>query len=113
MNLIKFLLISFVLFGFFFLIKHYNDLENYKNTFVKHLSYGEKRKLEISRLVVERKKLWIFDEPYLGLDEITINIFNETLKNHASKDGMVIFSSHYHLEIHGVDTIDLEHYANN
>ena len=31
MNLIKFLLISFVLFGFFFLIKHYNNLENYKN----------------------------------------------------------------------------------
>ena len=31
MNLIKFILISFALFGFFFLIKHYNDLENYKN----------------------------------------------------------------------------------
>ena len=31
MNLIKFLLISFVLFVFFLLIKHYNNLENYKN----------------------------------------------------------------------------------
>ena len=29
MNVIKFLLIIFVLAGFFFLIKHYNDLENY------------------------------------------------------------------------------------
>ena len=89
------------------------NIQNYKNTLVKHLSYGEKRKLEISRLVIEKKKLWIFDEPYLGLDEATINTFNETLKNHTKEEGMVIFSSHYHLEIHGVDTIDLEDYANN
>tara|TARA_B100000315_G_scaffold239412_1_gene258163 strand:- start:101 stop:316 length:216 start_codon:yes stop_codon:yes gene_type:complete len=29
MNIIKFLLIIFVFAAFFFLIKHYNDLENY------------------------------------------------------------------------------------
>ena len=80
---------------------------------VKHLSHGEKRKLEISRLVIEKKKLWIFDEPYLGLDEATITIVNETLKNHVKTEGMVIFSSHYHLEIRGVDTINLKDYAYN
>ena len=89
------------------------NLQNNKKAFVKYLSYGEKRKLEISRLVIEKKKIWIFDEPYLGLDDATINIFNETLKNHIKTEGMVIFSSHYHLEIHGVDTIDLENYAEN
>ena len=30
MNFIKFVLIIIVLIGFFFLIKHYTDLENYK-----------------------------------------------------------------------------------
>ena len=89
------------------------NLINYKNTLVKKLSYGEKRKLEISRLIIEKKQLWIFDEPYLGLDETTIDIFNETLKNHTQSEGMVVFSSHYHLEVQGVDTIDLESYANN
>ena len=89
------------------------NIHNYKNTFVKYLSYGEKRKLEISRLILEKKKLWIFDEPYLGLDEAAINIFNETLKNHTKAEGMVIFSSHYHLEMRGLDTIYLENYANN
>ena len=92
---------------------HYPSPNNYINTFVKHLSYGEKRKLEISRLVIEKKKLWIFDEPYLGLDDIAINIFNETLKNHTETEGMVILSSHYHLEMGGLDTIYLENYANN
>ena len=89
------------------------NILNYKNTFVKHLSYGEKRKLEISRLIIEKKKLWIFDEPYLGLDDFTINLFNETLKNHAQYGGMVIFSSHYHFEMQGIDTINLEDYAHN
>ena len=89
------------------------NIHNYKNTFVKYLSYGEKRKLEISRLILEKKKLWIFDEPYLGLDKATINIFNETIKNHSKAEGMVIFSSHYHLEMRGLNTIDLENYANN
>ena len=87
------------------------NLQNYKNTLVRHLSYGEKRKLEMSRLVIEKKKLWIFDEPYLGLDDIAISIFNETLKNHSKSGGMAIISSHYHFEVQGVDTIDLEDYA--
>ena len=89
------------------------NIHNYKNTFVKYLSYGEKRKLEISRLILEKKKLWMFDEPYLGLDKEAITIFNETLKNHIKAEGMVIFSSHYHLEIRGLNTIYLENYANN
>ena len=88
-------------------------INNYKNTLVKQLSYGEKRKLEITRLILEKKKLWIFDEPYLGLDNETINIFNQTLINHSKAEGMIIFSSHHHLEMRGVETINLEDYANN
>ena len=89
------------------------NIHNYKNTFVKYLSYGEKRKLEISRLILEKKKLWIFDEPYLGLDEAAINIFNETLKHHTKTEGMVIIVSHYYLVMRGLNIIDLENYVNN
>ena len=88
------------------------NIQNYKNTLVKHLSYGEKRKLEISRLMIERKKLWIFDELYLGLDKITIEICNETITNHTKAEGMVILSSHYKLELQNVNTINLENYVN-
>ena len=89
------------------------NIQNYKNTLVKHLSFGEKRKLEISRLVIENKKLWILDDLYLGLDDITINICNETFKNHIESEGMIICSSHHQLEIQGVDTIDLESHDSN
>ena len=89
------------------------NIQNYKNTLVKHLSFGEKRKLEISRLIIENKKLWILDDLYLGLDNITINICNETFKNHIKSEGMIICSSHHQLEIQGVDIIDLESYESN
>ena len=80
---------------------------------MKHLSYGEIRKLELSRLIIEKRKLWIFDEPYLGLDEASINIVNETLTDHLRNNGMIIFSSHYNPKIPGIEKIQLEDYANN
>ena len=82
------------------------DIKNYINTFVKHLSYGEKRKLEMSRLIIEKKKLWIFDEPYLGLDKAGISILNETLEDHIKNGGMSIFSSHFNPQISKIEIIN-------
>ena len=53
------------------------QLNIYKNVMIKYLSYGEIRKLELCRLMIEQKKLWIMDEPYSGLDEPMTNIFND------------------------------------
>ena len=88
------------------------ELNNYKNIMVKNLSYGEVRKLEICRLIIEQKKLWIMDEPYSGFDELMTDIFNEILINHTKNGGMVIFSSHIYPRIMGIDDLLLENYAN-
>jgi heme exporter protein A len=88
-------------------------LDKYKNIQVNFLSKGEIRKLELFRLVIEQKKLWILDEPYDGLDESTNELINETFKNHVQKDGMIFFSSHHYPELQNMDTINLENYANN
>ena len=89
------------------------EINIYKNVMTKYLSSGEIRKLELCRLVIEQKKLWILDEPYVGLDEFTIELINETFKNHIHNGGMIIFSSHYHPELQNMDTINIENYANN
>jgi len=88
-------------------------LEDYKNTKVNYLSTGEIKKLELCRLVIEQKKLWILDEPYVGLDELMINLINETFKNHIANGGMIVFSSHNRVELQNMETIQLENYANN
>ena len=43
-------------------------LLEYKNTSTIHLSFGEIKKLELIRLIIEQKKLWVLDEPFIGLD---------------------------------------------
>ena len=88
------------------------SIDNYINIPINYLSSGEIKKFELLRLIIEKKKLWILDEPYSGLDSITIELINETFKNHIENNGMIIFSSHYYPEIRTIETINLEEYAN-
>ena len=87
-------------------------IEPYKNTKTNFLSAGEIKKLELCRLIIEQKKLWILDEPYVGLDASVIEIVNETFNNHINNNGMIIFSSHYNPELRNMDTLLVENYAN-
>ena len=89
------------------------QISTYKNVMVKYLSSGEMRKLELCRLVIEQKKLWILDEPYMSLDESITTMLNETLKNHIISGGMIIFASHYNPQILDIEDIQLEDYAGN
>ncbi len=89
------------------------SLDKYKNIQVNFLSKGEIRKLELFRLVIEQKNLWILDEPYVGLDESAYELINETFRNHIENNGMIFFSSHHYPELKNMDTINLENYANN
>jgi len=89
------------------------NLSKYKYAPVNLLSSGEIKKLELCRLVIERKKLWILDEPYIGIDQSTIELVNETFKNHIDGGGMIVFSSHYNPELQNIEKIRMEDYANN
>ena len=87
------------------------DLQKYKNVHVNYLSYGEKKKLELLRLVIEQKKLWILDEPFMGLDRHSVDIINQTIINHAQQSGMVIFTSHNVPDIPNLEIFDLKNDA--
>ena len=86
-------------------------LNKYKTEKISNLSFGESKKLEFCRLVIEKKQLWIMDEPYAGIDDETCELLDETFKNHIKKDGMIIFSSHRNPELQNIETIQLENYA--
>ncbi len=87
------------------LLKAFN-LEKYKNTQVMYLSSGETRKLELLRLILEQKKLWILDEPYNHIDEPSIEILNQTFMDHINNDGIILFASHFNPFISNLDVID-------
>jgi len=71
-----------------------------------YLSAGEIKKLELLRLVLEKKKLWILDEPYNHLDDLSIEILNQTFIDHTNNNGIVLFASHYSPPIAKLDFLD-------
>ena len=74
-------------------------LDIYINHKVNSLSFGETKKLEYLRLIIENKKIWVLDEPLSNLDDESIDVLRQTFEDHRSKDGSIIFSSHQQSEI--------------
>ena len=82
------------------------DIEQYYKTKVMLLSSGERKKLELLRLILEQKKLWVLDEPFNHLDYLSIEIINQTFLDHISNDGMILFASHFDPNISNLETLD-------
>ena len=82
-------------------------LDNYLNKKVATLSFGEIKKLEFLRLIIENKKVWILDEPLSNLDEDSIELMKQTFEDHCSKEGSIIFSSHQNPGIYVTEEIQL------
>ena len=82
-------------------------LDNYLNKKVGTLSFGETKKLEFLRLIMENKKVWILDEPLSNLDEESIELMKQTFEDHCSKEGSIIFSSHQNPGIYVTEEINL------
>ena len=82
-------------------------LDNYLNKKVATLSFGETKKLEFLRLIIENKKVWILDEPLSNLDEDSIELMKQTFEDHSSKEGSIIFSSHQNPGIYVTEEIQL------
>ena len=82
------------------------NIEKYYTSKVMYLSSGERKKLELLRLILEQKKLWILDEPFNHLDDLSIEILNQTFLDHINNDGMILFASHYDPNINNIETLE-------
>ena len=70
------------------------DLSQLKNQKIFNLSYGEKRKVALVRLISSRKNIWIIDEPFAGLDSKAIEELKDIISEHIEKNGTVIMTNH-------------------
>ena len=82
-------------------------IDQYIKKQTMYLSFGEIKKLELTRLIIEQKKLWILDEPYIGLDKNSMEIINETFIDHVSSNGIIIFSSNYEPDLKNLEIVPL------
>ncbi len=65
----------------------------------KILSQGQKRRLALARLMVERKPLWILDEPLSGLDVDSVALMTTILMEHLAQGGLTVITSHQDINI--------------
>lgn len=66
-------------------------IENWLNQYVENLSSGMKLKLALARTLLLEREILFFNEPTIGLDVKTVNLFIDIVKNIEST---LIFISH-------------------
>ena len=82
-------------------------LNSFINQDVATLSDGQKKRLSLSRLFLDKKLVWLLDEPYVFLDEQnTIDLNNKILKFNQ-EGGIVIVSSNIEIDFPFIERISL------
>jgi heme exporter protein A len=75
------------------------------------LSAGQKRRLNLARLLLRPVPLWLLDEPTTALDRASVDRFAATIARHRAAGGMVILSTHTDLDLADPDGLDLGQFA--
>lgn len=60
----------------------------------RQLSQGQKRRVALARLLVNKAKLWILDEPFVALDVGAVELLQTIIAKHVQDGGMVILTTH-------------------
>ena len=79
-------------------------LKSYQDTPGRHLSYGQQRRIALTRLLMEPSQLWILDEPFAGLDVKMIDNLRTRFIEHINSGGLLVLTSHQPIEFDQVNT---------
>lgn len=84
------------------------------NSKAGNLSAGQKRRVGLSRLGLTGRQVWLLDEPTVSLDETSVKIFENIIKDHISEDGCALIATHIDLGLENdAQIIDLLKYKAN
>lgn len=71
------------------------QISTLKDTPVRRLSAGQKRRLSLARTFLRQVPLWLLDEPLNGLDDDSLALFAKALDAHCRAGGMAVVASHH------------------
>ncbi|SMH55460.1 heme ABC exporter ATP-binding protein CcmA [Azospirillum agricola] len=77
----------------------------------RYLSAGQKRRLNLARLLAAPKPLWLLDEPTVALDRAAIALFEGLIAEHRAGGGMVVLSTHTDIATPGGEELHLDDFA--
>jgi heme exporter protein A len=77
----------------------------------RFLSAGQRRRLNLSRLLASPAPLWLLDEPSTGLDRESTADLEQVIAEHRGGGGIVVVSTHVPLELDAPERLELADYA--
>ncbi|MBB4285436.1 heme exporter protein A [Roseospira goensis] len=75
------------------------------------LSAGQKRRLNLARLLAAPAPLWLMDEPTTALDKASIAVLEAVMAEHRAAGGMIALSTHQGVTLPGARVLDLDAFA--
>ena len=70
------------------------ELGSAANDQIKSFSHGMRQKLVLTGALLHNPKLWILDEPLVGLDPRAAHLLKEQMRQHCKQGNTVFFSTH-------------------
>jgi len=69
-------------------------LYGFEDVLSRTLSAGQHRRVALARLLINKTKLWILDEPFTALDKTAVAMVEHWIDQHAAQGGITILTSH-------------------
>ncbi len=74
-------------------------LQGHEDLPTRVLSQGQKRRVSLARLLVNRSRIWVLDEPFTALDKAAVGMLQSVIREHVQADGMVILTTHQEVSL--------------
>lgn len=90
----------------------YFSLEDIAHKKCKYLSAGQKKLVQLARLLVKPSEIWLLDEPFVNLDQDNKIKLCNLISLRARDGGIIIFTAHEKIEVPNTNYIHLSDFKN-
>ena len=87
-------------------------LANLADVPVRFLSTGQRKRASLARLLSQKAKNWLLDEPLNGLDSEGVALVERLIVEHRAARGVVVVASHQPIDMPGAQPVDLRYWPN-
>lgn len=63
------------------------------------LSMGQRKRLQLARVMAMDRPIWLLDEPSVALDDEGVKLLEQMIADHRSQGGIVIVATHLPIDI--------------
>lgn len=72
-------------------------LDKRRHLAARRLSAGQRRRIGLARLMLDRSPIWVLDEPLTALDDDGQALFTQLLTRHLDCGGLALLATHHDL----------------